>query len=376
MKKLVKSFSAIILSTVVIFTNNALIVEARTSEPIDMYLNDNEVKVENIGNSPFIKDGRTYLPIRTVGDLLGVDTTFNNNTKTVEIKNEEITAIFTVDSYEYYVNDIKYVSDVPTIIKSGTVYVPLRDAAEAFGANVYIDYETKNIILEFEDGKDGEIDEIDVEILAGIEKETLVLYIEIINSEEFYNFKTALFASDEFKEVLTQTLESETFELFLNDVLNSNEFKSLKELIVSLPSWQNFIIEVKELESYTALENKYGEDFLANIFEVATLNEVNLEDILGMLKDQELIDFILECFQLESYEVFKEDLEKVKQKNEYNEFKEMCLKSEYFGQLIKVFMENVNTSGLQEMMQKSPEGLAVIELVNKGTNEILNMFND
>ncbi len=371
MKKVIKNFSAVFFSFAIVATNSNVIVEAKTSEPINMYFNEDLV---DEGQKPFIKDGRTYVPIRTIGDLLGVYTNYDNNTKTVEIKNQDTTLLLQVGSYEYFVNDVKHVSDSAIIMKSSKVYVPLRVVAETFGADISIDYETKNIIINFEGDKSNVNNEVDAEMLAAIKKDTIDLFITIINSEEFNDFKYNVINSEEFEEVLAQLLESETLESFLVDVAHTDEFKTLIELISSLQSFQTFIDDAKKIDSYSALEKKYGEDFLINQFMENGQRQDYVKIILGMLKDQAVIDFAVESLKLDSYKALKEDLEKVKQTTVYDDFIEICLESDYFTQILKEFVDLCDSSGLVEKMKKSPEGLAVIELFNEGVTEIYKKY--
>jgi len=100
--------------------------------------------------APYVKDGRTYLPVRYVANALGVD---NNNimwdgasgTATM-IKGDKVVQV-TVGSKNMIINGANIAMDAAPEIKDGRTMLPFRWIAWAFGANVEWDSATQTVTI-------------------------------------------------------------------------------------------------------------------------------------------------------------------------------------------------------------------------------------
>jgi hypothetical protein len=109
----------------------------------------------NINIAPGIKNGRTLVPLRFIGEALGMDVLYTEHDRGITISKNGLLVKLNVDSTDMQVNNNFINLDVPPEVKEGRTFVPLRAVAEAFGAEVnYFGYEQKveikyqDIILE------------------------------------------------------------------------------------------------------------------------------------------------------------------------------------------------------------------------------------
>ena len=102
MKK--RIFTALTLTAIILsatFTANATPIDV-TYDDIKIYVNDKEVKSDT---SPFIFNGRTFLPIRPVAEALGGYVSWNNEAKTVDIISTDL-RIYELKDLAYGLNCI------------------------------------------------------------------------------------------------------------------------------------------------------------------------------------------------------------------------------------------------------------------------------
>ncbi|MGB9878927.1 MAG: stalk domain-containing protein, partial [Candidatus Pelagibacter ubique] len=104
---------------------------------------------KEIDAPPFIKDGRTLVPIRFIAEAFGAEVQWDGTTKTVKIylNSKNIKIILQIDNKIAYVNDNKFILDVPPLITNGRTFVPIRFIAESFGAEVRWDGNLKKITI-------------------------------------------------------------------------------------------------------------------------------------------------------------------------------------------------------------------------------------
>lgn len=113
-------------------------------------LNGTEIEM---GANPYVKNGRTYLPLRFVGNAIGID---NNNiwwdaaTKTATLKKDNTIVQVKIGSKSLLVNGVAVGSmDVAPEIKDGFTMLPIRPVVEAFGAQVDWDQTTQTATVSF-----------------------------------------------------------------------------------------------------------------------------------------------------------------------------------------------------------------------------------
>ena len=85
---------------------------------------------------PYIKNSRTYVPIRFIAEELGYDVKWDGANKKVIMKNGNTNVELTIGSNKMKVNSKVLTLDAPAEIKDERTFVPLRAIAESFGQKV------------------------------------------------------------------------------------------------------------------------------------------------------------------------------------------------------------------------------------------------
>lgn len=85
---------------------------------------------------PYIKNSRTYVPIRFIAEELGYDVKWDGANKKVIMKNGNTNVELTIGSNKMKVNGKVLTLDAPAEIKDERTFVPLRAIAESFGEKV------------------------------------------------------------------------------------------------------------------------------------------------------------------------------------------------------------------------------------------------
>jgi hypothetical protein len=113
-------------------------------------VNKEEVTLEA---APYIKNGRTMVPIRFIAEGLGAEVGWDNATKSITITKETITISLQIGKMEAYLEEEgvlgkeKIVLEAAPEIVSGRTFVPLRFVSEAFGASLDWNGETREITI-------------------------------------------------------------------------------------------------------------------------------------------------------------------------------------------------------------------------------------
>ncbi|MDK2887794.1 MAG: N-acetylmuramoyl-L-alanine amidase [Thermoanaerobacter sp.] len=101
--------------------------------------------------SPFISQGRTYVPLRYLALALGVDNKdiqWNNGTKSVLLTRKGVQLGLTVGSRIMLVNGQARDMDVPPVIEDGRSYLPARHVAEALGYRVEWNAPARTVLVQ------------------------------------------------------------------------------------------------------------------------------------------------------------------------------------------------------------------------------------
>ena len=85
---------------------------------------------------PYIKNSRTYVPIRFIAEELGYDVKWDGANKKVKMTNGSTNVELTIGSNKMRVNGKTLTLDAPAEIKDDRTFVPLRAIAESFGEKV------------------------------------------------------------------------------------------------------------------------------------------------------------------------------------------------------------------------------------------------
>jgi hypothetical protein len=101
--------------------------------------------------APYIKDGRTYSPMRFIAYALGLNDdgiVWDEATQTVTLTKDDIVVVFTVGSTSYTINGEAKTMDVAPEIVDGRTMLPARYVAEALGATVGWDAATQTVLIQ------------------------------------------------------------------------------------------------------------------------------------------------------------------------------------------------------------------------------------
>jgi hypothetical protein len=102
---------------------------------------------------PFIRDGRTFVPLRAIGEALGDDVNWDNDTRTASVTFPDGTVIsMTIGDSDITVIDgdgaVSVIeNDAAPVIEDGRTMLPVRGLAEAAGFEVDWDGENQNVVI-------------------------------------------------------------------------------------------------------------------------------------------------------------------------------------------------------------------------------------
>ncbi len=103
-------------------------------------LNNEIKKIDEDGVvAPIIEEDRTFVPLRFIGEALGAEVEWDNDTRTVSITNGEDSAEITIGAESFTVNGKEKTLDAPACIINERTMLPVRAVSEAFGKEVYWD---------------------------------------------------------------------------------------------------------------------------------------------------------------------------------------------------------------------------------------------
>ena len=108
----------------------------------DYSMNGETLKLDQ---APFIKDNRTFLPVRFVVEALGGLINYDEANKVVEIKYEDKEIKLPIDKNEIIINDIVKNIDTKAFLKGGRTFVPIRFIAEEMGMDISYNENTKEV---------------------------------------------------------------------------------------------------------------------------------------------------------------------------------------------------------------------------------------
>ncbi len=104
-------------------------------------------KFLNYDVPPYIKEGRTMIPVRALGEALGADISYDDATKTAKIARDGSVIEITMNSATAYVNGTAYTLDAPAENVQGRIFVPVRFVSEGFGLSVQWEPTTKSVLI-------------------------------------------------------------------------------------------------------------------------------------------------------------------------------------------------------------------------------------
>jgi hypothetical protein len=122
-----------------VYQNNQLVNSVVFKIGVPEYVVNGQTPGVKMDVAPFIQNDRTFVPVRFLGNALGIDNnsiTWDSGAQTVTLAKAGVTVKLTVGSNTLYVNSQPVEMDVAPVIReypAWRVYLPARFVAEAFG---------------------------------------------------------------------------------------------------------------------------------------------------------------------------------------------------------------------------------------------------
>ena len=102
-------------------------------------------KIVPLDAPPIIVNSRTLVPLRAIAEALGADVNWNPDTRQVTVKLNDTTILLTIGSPLAMVNGLIIPIDTTPIISNGRTMVPLRFIAETLNAEVSWNPDSKTV---------------------------------------------------------------------------------------------------------------------------------------------------------------------------------------------------------------------------------------
>ena len=146
MKKIV----ALLLIAILLFANcYATVVEVNIGGIKVNSLNDGKVRTILLEEIPFVNEsGRTMVPVRAITESFGAEVSWDGEANAVTIVRGEDKIVLTIDNDTALLNGEEIKLDSAPVIKAGRTFVPLRFIGEAFGYNINYVASTKQIVID------------------------------------------------------------------------------------------------------------------------------------------------------------------------------------------------------------------------------------
>ncbi|MBN2795849.1 MAG: glucosaminidase domain-containing protein [Clostridia bacterium] len=142
-----------IKATLVIILINLLLVQSVFAQGLTLIVDGKDLT--NLA-APFIRDNRTLVPIKFIGDALEAEVTWHEEEQMVTIEKDNLDLTLWIGSRIFLLNDVYHVSDVaPTIINDRT-YVPVKLVANAFQVGVLWDGDKYQVTIDSDIKQDTE----------------------------------------------------------------------------------------------------------------------------------------------------------------------------------------------------------------------------
>ena len=135
--RILKIILALLLIPSFAFANNA--------KKIEIVLNNEIVKTDT---DPFLKENRTFVPVRFISEKLGFKVDWDEKTQLVTITNNDKKIELTIGNKEAKVDGKAAAIDVAPLLKDNRTFVPLRFISENFGVKTGWDAKTYRVLLE------------------------------------------------------------------------------------------------------------------------------------------------------------------------------------------------------------------------------------
>jgi len=115
---------------------DSYVYDSSVDAAIHVRYNGARISFGPYGQSPVIRNGRTFVPLRSIFEAMGAQVTWDAKTSTVTAVRGGTTVRLTIGSRTIQVNNIAKTLDVAPFLLNRRTLVPVRAIAEAFGADV------------------------------------------------------------------------------------------------------------------------------------------------------------------------------------------------------------------------------------------------
>ncbi len=133
------------LSTIVLcLTLSTNLVAVWAEDNITVNYEGNEIAFDAM---PFLEEGVTMVPMRAIAEKIGAEVLWSPSSKIAIVKRENDILEIPAGSTVAKKNEDEILLDMPAKVVNGRVFVPLRFVGEQLGLNVVWDKETKTIAL-------------------------------------------------------------------------------------------------------------------------------------------------------------------------------------------------------------------------------------
>ncbi|MFA9424463.1 MAG: DUF1566 domain-containing protein [Sedimentibacter sp.] len=150
--KKAKPIFAIVLSVALITSNVTALATTNTQKTSNITVTLNGMHLD-FDVEPYVNsDNRTLVELRSISETLGATVSWNADSKTVTIQEDDTTLELVIDQKEYKLNGVSKTMDTSPIIVNGSTMVPIRFVSESLGQNVQWDA-VKNVVLISNDDK-------------------------------------------------------------------------------------------------------------------------------------------------------------------------------------------------------------------------------
>lgn len=125
--------------------SNALVLTKLKQPPVRLMINGGEV----FGDAdPFIREGRTLVPMRMIFESMGITPVFNAQDKSITAQRGGITLKLNINSNVAWVNNREERLEVPAMLVNGRTFVPIRFITEVFEGQAEWDERQNMVILD------------------------------------------------------------------------------------------------------------------------------------------------------------------------------------------------------------------------------------
>ncbi|HAF27702.1 MAG TPA: hypothetical protein DCG75_01520 [Bacteroidales bacterium] len=129
-----------------------------SSKTIVLQLDNQNASINGIKHTldvkPFIKDGRTMVPLRFISEALGAQVAWSQNEQKITITYNGTNIILWIGKPEAKVNNNTVFMDVPAMVSNSRTLIPIRFVSEKLNLKVDFNNDTKKIKLSYNQSSD------------------------------------------------------------------------------------------------------------------------------------------------------------------------------------------------------------------------------